>query len=125
MATRARRLDKKADYTNQVVTVKVLSTGAELICDAKTLPEEIRQKMITLGISHRIGDSAAGQDGAEALASMEKVWKGLVAGDFSVRAPAAKAGISMADIQAKLAGLTGRDAAAAAALLEKLGIKLG
>lgn len=120
---RERRLDKKVDYNTGVVTVTVLSTGQTVTCDTNALPQEIKNKLIPLAISHRIGDAAAGADGQEAFESMSKVWDGLMAGNFTVRQPA-KVGISASSIKEKLAGLTGKDAAAAAALLEKLGIKL-
>lgn len=123
MAKKERRLEKSVNYETGVVTVKVLSTGQELVCDTNLLPEGIKAKLIPLAINHRIGDSAAGLDGAEAFDSMKKVWDGLVAGNFSIRQPA-KVGISKSAITEKLASLTGKEATAAAELLKKLGIEL-
>lgn len=120
---RAKKLDKTVDYEKGVVSVKVLSDGSEIVCDTNSLPDEIKAKLIPLAISHRIGDAAAGRDGKDALESMTKVWEGLMAGNFTIRQPAKK-GVSKADISAKLASLSGKEASAAAALLEKLGITL-
>lgn len=120
---RQRRLTKTVDYENGVVTVQVISTGQDLICDTKLLPEDIKAKMIPFGIAHRIGDAAAGRDGAEAFDSMSKVWNGLIEGNFTIRQPRTP-GITKADIQEKLSTLKGKEATAAAALLEKLGITL-
>lgn len=119
---KTRKLGKTVDYTTGIVAFTVLSIGESLNCDSTQLPEEIKAKLIPLAISHRIGDAAAGRDGQDALDSMTKVWKALLSGDFSVRTPAS--GITKASITEKLAGLDENEAAAAAALLEKLGISL-
>lgn len=120
---RQRRLTKTVDYESGLVTVQVISTGQDLVCDTKLLPEEIQMKMIPFGISHRIGDAAAGRDGDEAMDSMKKVWDGLMSGNFTIRQPRTP-GITKADIKDKLSTLKGKEATAAAALLEKLGITL-
>ena len=120
---RIRRLEKSVDYDNGVVSVKVIATGQELVCDSNQLPAEIKGKLIPLALSHRIGDSAAGREGEEAFDAMTKVWEGLMAGNFTIRQPAAK-GLSKKEIQEKLSSLSGKEASAAAALLEKLGITL-
>lgn len=120
---RVRRLEKNVDYENGVVSVKVIATGQEVVCDSNQLPEEIKAKLIPLALSHRIGDSAAGREGEEAFEAMTKVWEGLMAGNFTIRQPAAK-GLSKKEITEKLASLSGKEATAAAALLKKLGISL-
>jgi len=119
---RERRLDKNVDYEKSIVTVKVISNGATLVCDATKLPQAIKDKLLPLAVSHRIGDAAAGLDGDEAFASMQKVWDGLMAGNFTIRAAAQPKGLPVADIKSKLAALSGSEAKAAAALLEKLGL---
>ena len=120
---RAKKLNKDVDYDKGVVSFTVLSTGDELVCDTTKLPKEIQAKLVPLAVNHRIGDAAAGRDGKDALESMKKVWDGLMEGNFTIRT-AAKKGVSKADIKAKLDSLSGKEATAAAALLEKLGISL-
>lgn len=120
---RSRRLEKTVDYENGTVKFTVVSTGQDLVCDTKLLPAEIKAKLIPLAISHRIGDAAAGADGVEALTQMQKVWEGLCAGNFTIRTPAKK-GLDVAAIKTLIQTLSGKEATAAAALFEKLGIKL-
>ena len=120
---RAKKMDKTVDYEKGVVSFKILSDGSEVVCDTTKLPAEIKSKLIPLAISHRIGDAAAGRDGKDAFESMSKVWDGLMKGNFTIRT-AAKKGVSKADIKAKLDSLKGKEATAAAELLEKLGITL-
>ena len=120
---RAKKMDKTVDYEKGVVSFKILSDGSEVVCDTNKLPAEIKSKLIPLAISHRIGDAAAGRDGKDAFESMSKVWDGLMKGNFTIRT-AAKKGVSKADIKAKLDSLKGKEATAAAELLEKLGITL-
>lgn len=119
---KTRKLSKKVDYEKGVVEFTVLSTGDILTCDTAKLPPAVAKKLVPLAINHRIGDAAAGRDGAEALASMTKVWEALMSGDFSVRTPAS--GITKASIVEKLSNLDKKEAAEAAALLKKLGITI-
>lgn len=122
--TRERRLEKKVDYANSTVSIKVIATGQEITCNANDLPADIQAKLVPLALSHRLGDAAAGLDGQEAYDAISKVWEGLKTGNFTIRTAAAPKGVQLSDIASKLAGLTGKDAQLAAALLEKLGIKL-
>lgn len=57
--------------------------------DPATLPKEVREKLLPFGLSHKLGDAAAGKDGADAEEAILKVWEGLKSGDWTVRAPAA------------------------------------
>lgn len=122
--TRVRKLEKEINWDEGKVTFKVVSTGDVLECSVTQLPKEIAAKMVPLAISHRIGDAAAGKDGAEAFESMSKVWEALTKGDFTVRAPAGSKLPSKAKINEALEGMDETQAAAAKAVLEKLGISL-
>jgi hypothetical protein len=121
--SRTKRLNKVVNYETGEVKVSVIATGQELVCNVSELNAEMCKKLVPLALSHRIGDAAAGKEGDEAFQAMTKVWEGLKAGNFTIRV-AAVPGLKASDIKEKLAGLTGKDAAMAAALLEKLGIKL-
>ena len=119
---KTRKLQKAVNYETGVVTMTVISTGAKLEMDTKKLPKDVQAKLVPLAINHRVGDAAAGRDGEEALKSMAAVWDALMSGQFTVRTPAA--GLNKAKITEKLESLKGPEAAAAKALLEKLGISL-
>lgn len=83
---RSQKLKKAVDYDNGTVTIEVISIGKSLECELSKLPDDIMEKLPVLAISHRIGDSAAGKDGDEALAAMTRVWDGLVSGNWQVKA---------------------------------------
>ena len=76
--------------TKEIVgTVVTLTSGEESKSfDFATLPADIQTKFGPFGLGHKLGDAAAGKEGVEIFASIEKVWEGLEKGDWSVRAPA-------------------------------------
>jgi len=121
---RTRKLEKEINWEEGKVTFKVVSSGDILECEVTQLPKEIAAKMVPLAISHRIGDAAAGKDGAEAFESMTKVWDALTKGDFTVRAPAGSKLPSKAKINEALDDMDDASRAAAQAVLEKLGISI-
>ena len=79
--------------------------------------------LVPYGINHKLGDAASGKDGKEAVEAMEAVWEEMMKGNFTVRKPG-KQKVSKDDIREKMSTLKGKEAEAAAALLEKLGITL-
>lgn len=97
--------------------------GAPMEFDFASLPKDIRVKFGPFGLGHKLGDAAAGKSGAEAEESITKVWEGLMAGDWTTRAPAAPK-LTKKNIAENLGNMSEDEAAAAKALLEKLGIKL-
>jgi hypothetical protein len=115
-----KRLKKVIDGT--VLTITEGQTGEVLSLDFATLPDGIQALLGPFGLSQKIGDSAAGKKGAEAIAAMNKVWTGLSEGNWSVRAPAAEK-ISKKSILGKFADMPdGKEKELAAQLLKKLGI---
>ena len=84
---RARRLTKTID--GNVLTIAESVTGTEMKFDFTDLPDEIQALFGPFGMSQKLGDSAAGKKGQEAVDSIMKVWEGLAAGNWTVRAPAA------------------------------------
>jgi len=121
---RVRKLEKEIDWENGAVTFKVAASGDELICNVSDLPKDIAAKMVPLAVSHRIGDAAAGKDGAEAYESMKKVWEALVGGNFTVRAPAGKKMPSKKAVNEALEEMDPKARKAAEAVLAKLGIQV-
>lgn len=67
-----------------VVTMKEVMTGKEIVCDFSLLNAEIQAKLGPFGLSHKLGDSAAGAVGQDAVDSITKTWEGLVAGNWRV-----------------------------------------
>lgn len=116
---RSKKLSKTIEGT--IVTLAV--EGHDPVSyDFSELPEDIQAKFGPFGMGHKLGDSAAGKEGQEALDAIAKVWAGLEAGDWTVRAPAAVK-VSISDIKANLANLSDDERAQAEALLASLGMK--
>lgn len=119
---RTKKLTK--EIAGNLVNITEGITGKSMIFDFGTLPAEIQAKLGPFGLGHKLGDGAAGKEGAEAVEAIEKVWNGLMANDWSVRAPAGPK-VNMKEIEDKIAGLSEDEQAAARALLAKLGVKTG
>lgn len=119
---RAKKLSKAIEGTVVKITV-IDGEKGEMTFDVSTLPEEIQAALVPFGAGHKLGDAAAGRTGKEAEEAIEKVWEGLVKGDWSVRAPAAQK-VSLTDIASNLANMSPEEQAQARALLAGMGIKL-
>jgi hypothetical protein len=124
---------KKSKKLSKVIEGNVLTitdgvTKAVLTFDAGKLPVEIQKKLMPYGLSQKLGDAAAGKEGQVAVDSINKVWAGLMANDWSTRAPAAEK-INKKDILAKIDALDPKIKATlmkdpgTAALLAALGVK--
>lgn len=117
-----RKLMKEIDGT--VVKIEALGgNNGVMEFEFLELPDEIQEKFGPFGLSHKLGDSAAGKAGVEAEESISKVWEGLMAGDWTVRAPAAPK-VSVKKIAANYEKLEPAEKAAAKALLDSLGIDI-
>ena len=119
-APRPRKLAKSIE--GSLVTIEVLGQGAE-VYDFASLPAEIQAKLGPFGLASKLGDAAAGKDGAESAEAIKKVFEGMLAGDWSVRAAAAPK-VTISSIKENLAKLSDGERAAAEALLAGLGVKL-
>lgn len=88
-------------------TVVTLTSGDEAKSfDFAELPGDIQTKFGPFGLGHKLGDAAAGKEGVEIFASIEKVWEGLMKGDWSVRAPAGE----KVNVKTLLSSVDGLDA---------------
>lgn len=111
-----------------VLTITDGVTKNVLTYDMAKLPAEIQKKLAPYGLSQKLGDAAAGKEGQVAVDAINKVWAGLMANDWSVRAPAAEK-INKKDILAKFDALDPKVKATlmkdpgTAALLAALGVK--
>jgi hypothetical protein len=117
-----KRLSKEIDGT--VLTITEGTTDAALKFNFLDLPEGIQSLFGPFGLSHKLGDAAAGKNGQEAVDAINKVWDGLMAGNWTVRAPAAEK-ISKKSILGKFEDMPeGKEKVLAAQLLKKLGITI-
>ena len=85
---KAKKLSKGME--GSVVVISESVSGKTLRFDVSSLPEAIKTNLTYHGALQKLGDAAAGKEGEEAIASIEKVWDGLVKGDWTVRVPAAE-----------------------------------
>jgi hypothetical protein len=119
MAKKAKKLGK--EIIGNVVKITEVITGKVMEFDCTKLPKEIQAKLMPFGANHKLGDAAAGCSGQEAVDSIMKVWEGLMAGNWAVRAAKGES-VSMNAISAGIDKLPPKEAEAAKALLIKLGI---
>lgn len=121
-AKRPKKLTKGIEGTQVIITV-IGGEKGEMRFDASALPEQIQKNLVPFGLGHKLGDAAAGVSGKDAEEAITKVWDGLVAGNWSVRAPAAPK-VSVGEIKNNLGNLSEEEQEAARALMAKLGINL-
>jgi len=119
MAKHEKKLYK--EIVGTIVKIKEAVTGKEMSFDFSKLPKEIQEKLGPFGLNHKLGDAAAGCSGQEAVDSIQKVWDGLVAGNWAVRAAKGES-VSVSAISSGIDKLPAAEKAAATALLIKLGI---
>ena len=117
-----KKMDKKIEGTAVIISVLEGAQG-EMTFDFATLPPDIQAQLGPFGLNHKLGDSAAGKTGVEAEEAINKVWEGLMAGDWSVRAPAAPK-VSTKVIADNFGNLSEEEQNAAKAVLASLGIKV-
>lgn len=94
--------------TKEIVgtVVNITSEGVAKSFDFAALPADIQSKFGPFGLGHKLGDAAAGKEGVEIFAAIEKVWEGLEKGDWSVRAPAGE----KVNVKTLLSSVDGLDA---------------
>lgn len=110
-------------YEGKVAITVLDGDQGVMVFDPNDLDVSIQDKFIPFGIGHKLGDSAAGRSGTEAEEAIQKVWTGLKNGDWSVRAPA-QPKVALNDIAMNFDKLSDEEKAAAAPLLQSLGIDI-
>ena len=118
----AKKMTKKIEDGAVIMTMLEGEQGEQSF-NFDELPAGIKEKFGPFGLSHKLGDAAAGRSGTDAEVAVAKVWEGLMAGNWTVRAPAGPK-VSMADISTKYSAMTGEEKDAAKDLLLSLGIKI-
>ena len=86
-------------------------------------PVAIQTNFGPFGQGHKLGDAAAGRTGVDAEAAITKVHEGLLAGDWTTRAPAVPK-VKVTDIVANYLNMTDKEKKVAGPLLAALGIDL-
>jgi len=122
-AKRPRKLMKELTDEGIVIIEAIGGNAGSVKYDFSKLPDDIKAKLGPFGLNHKLGDSAAGKTGAEAEEAIQKVWDGLMAGDWSVRAPATPK-VSVKALVDKMNSLPEEAQAQARALLESLGVSI-
>lgn len=128
---RAQKLSKKIEGTDVMFALleEDGETYKEIAFNFGDLPQNIQDYLGPFGLAHKLGDSAAASDNAEErLAAINRTWEALKAGDWSVRKAAdpkeKTPKVSKKAILENLAALSPEEAAAAKAILAKLGMVL-
>ena len=117
-----KKLTKEIDPKDgNILTITEVATNTKMVFDFGKLPSSIQKKFGPFGFSSKLGDAAAGKAGKDAVDAIQKVHKGLMEENWSVRAPAAPK-VSKKEINEKIDGMSAADQKAARALLEKLGM---
>jgi hypothetical protein len=80
---RVKKLAKEIEGTIVQITAAG-GTKGQMLFDFADLPADIQSKLGPFGLGHKLGDAAAGKEGAEAEEAIEKVFEGLKSGDWSV-----------------------------------------
>ena len=117
-----KKLTKMIEGTIISITAAEGAQG-DMLFDFSDLPQDIQSKLGPFGLNHKLGDAAAGKSGVDAEAAINKVWEGLMTGDWSVRAPATPK-VSIKAIADKMTNLSPEEQDAAKALLAQLGVKI-
>jgi hypothetical protein len=122
----APKRDKKLTKSIEGTVITIEAIGGEkgvMTFDVAELSEEVCQKLIPFGASHKLGDAAAGRTGKDAEEAIQKVWDGLLKGDWSVRQAAAPK-VSITQVKDALANMSDADREKAKALMAQMGINL-
>ncbi len=115
---RPRKLGK--DILGNLLTITEKTTGQTLTFELAHYSDDIADKLAMYGLSQKLGDAAAGKTGQDIIDAINKVNEGLLANDWSIRAPAAPK-VTKKDINEKISAMSAEDAAAVKESLAKLG----
>jgi len=118
-----KKLEKDLTEHPLVKITAMEGSQGQVVYDFTDLPEEIQDRLGPFGLGHKLGDAAAGRRGTEAEEAINKVWEGLMAGDWSVRAPAVPK-VSIKAIADNYEMLSDEEKETAKKLLGDLGMKI-
>ena len=122
VAKRDRKLAKSID--GNVVTITAIGgLLGEMKFDASLLPKNVQDALIPFGLSHKLGDSAAGTKGEESEEAINAVWDSMMKGEWSSR-KSAEPKFTKSSLTNALSGLSPEEAEKVRALMASVGITL-
>jgi hypothetical protein len=122
--SRQKKIERDVNLETGVIAFEVLGgTKGRMEFNFHDLPDQNKDRLGPFGLNHKLGDSAAGREGEEAEEAIIKTWEGLMANEWTTRAPA-QPKVTKKAITEQLDQLPSEEAEAAKALLAKLGFKL-
>jgi hypothetical protein len=122
---RPRKLIKQTDKATMSVSIEVVGVDSgPTEYSLAELNEDIIDALALHGLSQKLGDSAAGKDGQEALSSIAETWDNLKEGKFKGERAAGERMPTKKSMLAALEALPPEEQEASREALESLGIKL-
>ena len=120
---KSRRKLTKEVYDKGVKITLLGGEKGEMDFPFDAYPVDVQTKFGPFGQGHKLGDAAAGRAGTDAEAAIIKVNEGLVAGEWSTRAPAVPK-VKVTDLVQGYMNMTKKEKEIAGPLLAALGIEL-
>lgn len=93
-------------------------------CDINELSSEIKSRLVMHGMNAKVGDSAAGCNGQDAVDAITSTWNSLKEGKWTERVSGGGDKVSLSAIKGALASLSEDERTAAIAIFAKLGRKV-
>ena len=122
---RPRRLIKSTSMEELMVSIEVVGVESGPVqYNLTDVSDEIKDQLALHGLSQKLGDSAAGKEGADAEASISETWSNLVEGKFRGERAAGERMPTKKFMTASLEKLSPAEQEDAKAALAKLGVIL-
>lgn len=122
---RPRRLIKSTSMEELMVSIEVVGVESGPVqYNLTDVSDEIKDQLALHGLSQKLGDSAAGKEGADAEASISETWANLVEGKFRGERAAGERMPTKKFMTASLEKLSPAEQEDAKAALAKLGVIL-
>lgn len=122
---RPRRLIKSTSMEQLMVSIEVVGVESGPIeYNLTDVSDEIKDQLALHGLSQKLGDSAAGKEGADAESSIAETWSNLVEGKFRGERAAGERMPTKKSMTDSLSKLSPAEQETARAALAKLGVVL-
>jgi hypothetical protein len=88
---RPRKISKDVTSKPGVVIFEVVGgVNGPMEFNVNELSDAVKEQLIPFGLSHKLGDAAAGKHGVEAETAITRVWEEMLKGNWSTRVAATK-----------------------------------
>lgn len=122
---RPRRLIKSTSMEALMVSIEVVGVESGPIeYNLTDVSDDIKDQLALHGLSQKLGDSAAGKEGADAEASISETWSNLVEGKFRGERAAGERMPTKKSMTDSLSKLSPEEQEEARKALAKLGVTL-